>query len=140
MVLGGVCGAVSLRAAVQIGLRGSCGAVVLVYILDNNPQTSQPSLWFQQLLAGDEDASLVVLNVEYSDVLYTYSTDLEGYLSSASQVIDDINDNNLVEKDPIQSFDINDLDLTNNLYYKLDRGQLSKSLFFGKGASLIVAR
>ena len=47
---------------------------------------------------------------------------------------------NLVEKDPIQSFDINDLDLTNNLYYKLDRGQLSKSLFFGKGASLIVAR
>ena len=40
----------------------------------------------------DEDASPVVLNVEYSDVLYTYSTDLEGYLSSASQVIDDIND------------------------------------------------
>ena len=79
----------------------------------------------------DEDAS---------PVLYTYSTDLEGYLSSASQVIDDINDNNLVEKDPIQSFDINDLDLTNNLYYKLDRGQLSKSLFFGKVASLIVAR
>ena len=118
----------------------SRGDVVLVYILDNNPQTSQPSLWFQQLLAGDEDASPVVLNVEYSDVLYTYSTDLEGYLSSASQVIDDINDNNLVEKDPIQSFDINDLDLTNNLYYKLDRGQLSKSLFFGKGASLIVAR
>ena len=88
-----------------------------------------------------EDASPVVLNyVEYSNVLYTYSTDLEGYLSSASQVIDDINDNNLVEKDPIQSFDINDLDLTNNLYYKLDRGQLGKSLFFGKGASLIVAR
>ena len=83
---------------------------------------------------------LVVLNVEYSGVLYTYVTDLEGYLSSASQVIDDINDNNLVEKDPIQSFDINDLDLTNNLYYKLDRGQLGKSLFFGKGASLIVAR
>ena len=45
MVLGGLCGAVSLRAAVQLGLRGSCGAVVLVYILDNNPQTSQPSLW-----------------------------------------------------------------------------------------------
>ena len=88
----------------------------------------------------DEDASPVVLNVEYSDVLYTYSTDLEGYLSSASQVIDDINDNNLVEKDPIQSFDINDLDLTNNFYYKLDRGQLGKSLFFGKGALLIVAR
>ena len=88
-----------------------------------------------------EDASPVVLNyVEYSNVLYTYSTDLEGYLSSASQVIDDINDNNLVEKDPIQSFDINDLDLTNNFYYKLDRGQLGKSLFFGKGASLIVAR
>ena len=83
---------------------------------------------------------LVVLNVEYSGVLYTYVTDLEGYLSSASQVIDDINDNNLVENDPIQSFDINYLDLTNNLYYKLDRGQLSKSLFFGKGASLIVAR
>ena len=53
---------------------------------------SQPSLWFQQLLAGDEDASPVLLNVAYSDVLYTYSTDLEGYLSSASQVIDDIND------------------------------------------------
>ena len=47
---------------------------------------------------------------------------------------------NLVEKDPIQSFDINDLDLTNNFYYKLDRGQLGKSLFFGKGALLIVAR
>ena len=81
---------------------------------------------------GMRTLHLLCLMMDYSDVLYTYSTDLEGYLSSASQVIDDINDNNLVEKDPIQSFDINDLDLTNNLYYKLDRGQLGKSLFFGK--------
>ena len=36
---------------------------------------------------------LLCLMMDYSDVLYTYSTDLEGYLSSASQVIDDINDN-----------------------------------------------